>query len=141
MIYTISSFFGGMNVSARKRDHKSFPAYQISEHRAGSLGLLLGAFGGSGMGLHHLTHEVSHGFRCLVLHLPGGVGVGAECESGVVVAQHAGDRLHVYAVLERQSRESVPEVVEANVLQPCILQDLFMELDHGVRVVHLLGHR
>ena len=25
------------------------------------------------MGLHHLVHEVSHGFRCLVLHLAGGM--------------------------------------------------------------------
>ena len=58
--------------------------------------------------LHHLGHEISHGFRRLVLHLPGGVGVGAESEPRVVVPQHAGDRLDVHPVLQGQSGEGVP---------------------------------
>ena len=32
----------------------------------------------AGLPLHHLCHEAAHGFRSLILHLPGGVGVGAE---------------------------------------------------------------
>ena len=61
-----------------------------------------------GVELHHLAHEISHGFRCLILHLPGGVGVGAKGEPCVVVAQHTGDGLDVHAVLQGQGREGVP---------------------------------
>ena len=60
------------------------------------------------MVLHHLGHEISHGFRRLILHLAGGVGVGAEGKPCVVVAQHTGDRLDVHAVLESQGCEGVP---------------------------------
>ena len=38
---------------------------------------------------HHLCHEATHGLCGFVLLLAGGVGVGAECESGIVVARHA----------------------------------------------------
>ena len=58
--------------------------------------------------LHHLGHEISHGFRRLILHLPGGVGVGSEGESGIVVAQHTGDSLDVHAVLQGQGGEGMP---------------------------------
>ena len=58
--------------------------------------------------LHHLRHKAAHGFRRLILHLPGGVSVGAQGEARVVVAQHTGDRLDVHAVLEGQRSESVP---------------------------------
>ena len=40
--------------------------------------------------LHDLLHEVPHGLGGLVLLLPGGVGVGAQGEPGVEVAQHGG---------------------------------------------------
>ena len=36
---------------------------------------------------HDLCHKATHGLCGLVLLLPGGVGVGAECESGIVVAE------------------------------------------------------
>ena len=49
--------------------------------------------------LHHLCHEATHGLGGFVLLLAGGMGVGAECESGIVVAQHAADSFHVHAVL------------------------------------------
>ena len=52
--------------------------------------------------LHHLRHEAAHGFRRLILHLPGGVGVGAQGEARVVVTQHTGDRLGIHAILEGQ---------------------------------------
>ena len=63
--------------------------------------------------LHHLAHEISHGFRRLILHLAGGVGVGAEGEPCVVVAQHTGNCFDVHAVLERQGCEGVSKLVEA----------------------------
>ena len=61
-----------------------------------------------GLVLHHLAHEVSHGFCRLILHLPGGVGVGAKGEARVIVAQHTGDRFDVHAVLQGQSGEGMP---------------------------------
>ena len=38
--------------------------------------------------LSNLRHEAAHFLRGLLLHLPCGVGVGAESESGVVVTEH-----------------------------------------------------
>ena len=67
-----------------------------------------GAFGVAGVLLHHLRHETAHGFRCLILHLPGSVGVGTQGETRVVVAQHTGDRLDVHTVLQSQRGEGVP---------------------------------
>ena len=67
------------------------------------------------MFLHHLRHEATHGFRRLILHLPGGVGIGAERKTCVVVPQHTGNRLDVYTVLKRKGGESVPKFVEARV--------------------------
>ena len=43
----------------------------IKYDRAGSLAFLPGV-------LHHLYHGAAHGLRRLILHLPRGVGVGAE---------------------------------------------------------------
>ena len=43
-------------------------------------------FFAAGLLLHDLCHEAAHGLRCLILHLPGGMGVGAEGEARVVVA-------------------------------------------------------
>ena len=37
--------------------------------------------------LPHLRHEAAHGLRCLILLLAGGVGVGPQGESRIVVAQ------------------------------------------------------
>ena len=49
--------------------------------------------------LHHLCHEATHGLGGFVLLLAGGVGVGAECETRIVVAQHTADSFHIHAVL------------------------------------------
>ena len=57
---------------------------------------------------HHLCHEAAHGLCGFVLLLTGGVGVGAECESGIVVAQHAADGFDVHAVLQCQRCEGMP---------------------------------
>ena len=71
--------------------------------------------------LHHLCHEAAHGGCCLVLLLPRGVGVGAEGKTGIVVAQHGRYRFYIYAVLEGCGGEGVPQVVEADVGQSCVL--------------------
>ena len=49
---------------------------------------------------HDLRHETAHGLCGLVLLLPCCVGVGAECETGIIVAQHGGYGFHVHAVLQ-----------------------------------------
>lgn len=56
---------------------------------------------------HNLRHEIAHLFGGALLHLPRDVGVGAECESCVKVAEHTGYRFYVHAVLERQGCECV----------------------------------
>ena len=53
-------------------------AEMFREHRTGSLAFLSGVFGLGELLLHNLRHKAAHGFRCLILHLPGGVGVGVE---------------------------------------------------------------
>ena len=67
-------------------------------------------FGVAGLLLHDLCHEAAHRFRRLILHLPGGMGVGAESESRVIVPQHAGDCLDVHPVLKGQRREGMAQV-------------------------------
>ena len=69
------------------------------ERQTGSFAFLPGFFAGF-FALHNLCHKISHGFRSPVLLLPGSVGVGAEGEAGVVVAQHTADCFHIHAVLE-----------------------------------------
>ena len=75
----------------------------------------------------------------LLLLLAGSVGVGAEGEACIVVAQHAADRLYVYTVLESYCGEGVSEGVQGDVLQVGILEDLFVEFCYGVGMVHLTG--
>ena len=58
--------------------------------------------------LSHLRHEVAHGLGCLILLLPGGVGVGAQGEPGVKVPQHGGHRFYIYAILRGRGGEGVP---------------------------------
>ena len=48
---------------------------------------------------HDLRHKAAHGLCGFVLLLAGGVGVGAQREARVVVAQHAADGFDVHAVL------------------------------------------
>ena len=65
------------------------------------------------------------------------MGVGAECESGIVVAQHAADGFDVHAVLQGQRCEGVSEVVKAYVRQSCVFQNFLMQVHNGIRVVQL----
>ena len=59
-------------------------------------------------GLHGLADDAADGVGGGALHPLRGVGVGAEGEARVVVAQCAGQRLDVHAVLEGQRCEGVP---------------------------------
>ena len=110
------------------------------EYQTGSSAFLPGFFAAFSA-LHDLRHKISHRLCCSILLLPSGVGVGAEGEACVVVAQHTADRFHIYAVLEGQGRECVSQGMEADVFQLGILQYLFMELHHRVWVIHLSSNR
>ena len=74
-------------------------------------------------------------------HSPGGfflgaggdVGVGVQSEAGVGVAQHAGNGLDVHTVLQRQGREGMAQVVEADAGQSRPLQHPVQHVVHAVR--------
>ena len=54
------------------------------------------------------------------------MGVGAQGEACAVVAQGAGQSLHIHAVFQRQRREGVSEIMEPNVLRADGLQNFVM---------------
>ena len=90
---------------------------------------------------HHLCHEAAHRLCGFVLLLPRSVGVGAECESSVIVAEHTADGFDVHPILQCQRCEGVSEVVKSDVRQPGVLQDFLVQIYDGVWVVHLTGCR
>ena len=100
-------------------------------------GFLSGAF--FFLSLSNLLHEAAHSGSRLVLLLASGVGVGAQGETGVEVAEHGGDSLYVHAVLQGRGSEGVTEIMKSEVLQPGVLENLLVEIHHRVRVVHLSG--
>ena len=59
-------------------------------------------------GLDGIREDIRHGIRRLALGLGGHVGVGVQREPGTVVAQHSGDGLDIYAVLQSYRSERVP---------------------------------
>ena len=67
--------------------------------------------------------------------------VRCQCEASTTVPQHAGYRLYVNAILQSQGSETMPEAVEFQVLQTCILQNFLMQLHYRIRVVHSSGYR
>ena len=58
--------------------------------------------------LHHLRHEAAHRLCGFVLLLPRSVGVGAEGESGIIVAEHTADGFDVHTILQCQRCEGMP---------------------------------
>ena len=80
---------------------------RFKEHRRGGFCLLSGIFA-SFFCLHDLCHETAHRLCCLVLLLPRSVGVGAECKSGVIVAEHTADGFDVHSILQCQRCEGMP---------------------------------
>ena len=79
----------------------------FEEHRRGSFCLLSGIFAPF-FCLHDLRHETAHRLCGFVLLLPRSVGVGAESESGVIVAEHTADGFDVHAILQCQRCEGMP---------------------------------
>lgn len=61
-------------------------------------------------------HEAADFLRRAPLHIVGDVRIGVQSEPSTVVAQHAGQGLHVHAAGDRHRGECVSEVVEAHVL-------------------------
>ena len=92
----------------------------FEEYRRGSFCLLSGIFAPS-FCLHDLRHEAAHRLCGLVLLLPRSVGVGAECESGVIVAEHTADGFDVHAILQCQRCEGMSEIMKSDMRQPSIL--------------------
>ena len=70
--------------------------------------------------LHDLCHEIAHLFCCTFLHLPRDVGVGAEREARIEMAEHARYSFHIHAILQCQRCECVSQVMKSQVFQPCI---------------------
>ena len=70
------------------------------------------------------------------MHLCGDVGVGAEGETGVIVAEDTGDGFDVYTVLQRQGGECVAEIVQTYVWKPGGLENFVVNDGHGIGVVH-----
>ena len=108
---------------------------RFKEHRRGGFCLLSGIFAPF-FCLHDLRHKTAHGLCGLVLLLPRCVGVGAECKSGVIVAEHTADGFDVYTVLQCQRCEGVSEIMKADMLQSRVLEDFLMKVYHRVWVVH-----
>ena len=48
---------------------------------------------------HHLCHEAAHGLCGFILFLASGMGVGAQGETRVIVAQHTADGFYIHTVL------------------------------------------
>jgi len=80
---------------------------RFKEHRRGGFCLLSGIFAPF-FCLHDLRHKTAHGLCGLVLLLPRSVGVGAECKSGVIVAEHTADGFDVHSILQCQRCEGMP---------------------------------
>ena len=77
------------------------------------LGILSDALCFSLLFSHHLRHEIAHLFGGAFLHLARDVGVGAKGKPCVKVTEHTGHRFYVHAVLERQCRECMSQVVKS----------------------------
>ena len=63
--------------------------------------------------LSNLFHKTAHSGGCLVLFLPGGVGVGAQGEPGVEVTQHGGHCFYVYTVLQSGGGKGMAEIMKS----------------------------
>ena len=60
--------------------------------------------------------------------------IGVESKPGAVVAQHAGQRLHIHAAGEGHRGKSMAQIMEANMLlDACLRQQLSVDSGHCVR--------
>ncbi len=76
--------------------------------------------------LNCLSYEVAHPLGRFLLHFVGDMGIGIQGEARRVVAQDAGDRLCVHALLDCQGCEGVPQAVKGDVFRDSGLVDLFL---------------
>ena len=113
-------------------------AERSGKRRRGTDGIIRPSPAG-GCGLHGLADDAADGVGGGAPHPLRGVGVGAEGKARVIVAQCAGQRLDVHAVLEGQRGEGVSEVMKAYVFRTDCLQYLFVGVAEGVRVEHGAG--
>lgn len=82
------------------------------------------------------SQGVVHRPGCDVPHAGYHVAVGVEGDADVGVPEHLGDDLRVDALREQQGGAGVPQVVEANVRQPRLLEErLEVPRDEVLRVV------
>ena len=85
-------------------------------------------------------HELPHFLCRFLLHFPRHMGIGIQCESGGVVAQHPGERLNVDTVLEGHGGKSMPQIMKTAVLQSSVPKDSLVDSCHGLRAwFQLLG--
>ena len=82
--------------------------------------------------LHHPREKSSHLVRRVLLHRRCDVSIGVQGKACAVVAQDAGKRFHVHAVLQGEDRERMPEIMEADHLQPGPFQDPVQHVQHAV---------
>ena len=61
-------------------------------------------------------HEAADFLRCTSLHIIGDMQRGIQGEPGAVVAQHAGQGLHIHAAGEGHRGKSMAQIMEANAL-------------------------
>jgi hypothetical protein len=62
---------------------------------------------------HHLCHEITHLFGGAFLHLARDVGVGAEREARIEMAEHTRYSFHIHAILQCQRCECMSQVVKS----------------------------
>ena len=74
-----------------------------------------------------------HRVRRLFLRRRRDMGVGIQSKAGGEVAQHAGNRFDVHAVLQRQRSEGMAQIVEADGGQPGPLQHAMQHVQNAVR--------
>ena len=60
------------------------------------------------------------------------MGVGAQGETRVIVAQHTADGFYIHTVLQGQCGKGMPEIVEAYVRQPGIFQNFLVQVYDGI---------
>ena len=88
-------------------------------------------------GSNYLSHELSHGFRRLLLHLVGDMTVYVQRERCRVVSQHGGKRFGVHAILQHHRGEGMPQVVEPHIrVNACPFQQLFVDI--GISFIFIL---
>ena len=83
--------------------------------------------------LHRPGQKAPHLLRRVLLHRLGDMPVGVEGKSRAVVAQQAGERLDVHAILERNRGKCMSQRMEGNFLHSGPFQNSMKHFQHTVR--------